>query len=664
MIRARLVILTCIVMTVACAALAGAQDYAQLVRATVAPPNAVWLEDLDLSQWQQRRQRPRARQSLGGNPITLDSVVYSHGVGTLTINEFLIDLKGEAERFVSMVGIDDEVKTRRGSVSFEVWVDDRLAATSGIIKAGDPPKLLVADLRGARVMQLITDDGHDVSNDDNADWAGAMILMRPGSEAKPTPYVMPAEPMPAIAVGRPAQPRINGPRITGATPGRPFLFLIPATGEGPLTYSARNLPDGLTLESKTGIISGSLSGEATWAVDLTVRGAKGTATRRLTIVGGADKLALTPPLGWNSWNAWGTSVDAEKVKAAADWMVKSGLAAHGYQYINIDDGWEGQRDEASRELMPNEKFPDMKALADYVHARGLKIGIYSSPGPRTCGGRVGSYQHELVDAKTWARWGIDYLKHDYCSYDQLAPNRTLPELQKPYIVMRQALDQVDRDIVYSVGNYGYGDAWTWAGEIGGNLWRTTGDLMDSWSNLESVGFRQAGREQFAGAGRWNDTDMLVVGSVGWGPSLHPTRLTPNEQILHITLWAMQAAPLLIGADLAQLDSFTVALLTNDEVLEVDQDPLGQAGGRVWQQDKLEVWVRPLHDGTLAVALFNRGLQPYDVTARWSDLGLKGRQPVRDLWQKKDLGQFSETFTATVPRHGAVMVRIGRAKAPR
>jgi alpha-galactosidase len=639
------------------AAQASAQDYAQLVRAQSAPPNGVWLEDLDLSKWQQRRQRPRPRLSLRGNPITMDSIVYPHGVGTLTINEFLIDVNGQAEHFIAMVGIDDEMKGRRGTVNFEVWADDKLVASSGLIRSTDPPKLLVADIRGARVLQLITDDGQDTSNDDNADWGGALLLMKPGVTEKPVPYVLPPEPEPVIAMGTPAEPRINGPRIVGATPGRPFLFRIPATGEGPLTFAARNLPLGLVLDAQNGVISGALTREGRTVVDLTVRGARGSATRQLTIVGGTDKLALTPPLGWNSWNAWGTSVDADKVKAAADDMIKSGLAAHGFNYINIDDGWEGQRD-ASGELLPNEKFPDMKALADYVHAKGLKLGIYSSPGPTTCGGRAGSYEHELQDAKTWARWGIDYLKHDYCSYERLFPGFALDVLQKPYIVMKQALDQLDRDMVYSIGNYGYGEAWKWAGSIGGNLWRTTGDLMDTWSNLESVGFRQAGREVHVKAGRWNDTDMLVVGNVGWGPDLHPTRLTKNEQILHITLWAMQAAPLLIGADMSQLDEFTIALLTNDEVLDVDQDTLAKAGSRVWQEGKLEVWARPLADGTTAVALFNRGLEPYDITARWQDIGVRGRKRVRDLWLKKDLGEFDGSFTTTVPRHGAVMLKIG------
>jgi alpha-galactosidase len=443
----------------------------------------------------------------------------------------------------------------------------------------------------------------------------------------------------------------------GATPGRPFLHRIAATGRPPLAFSASGLPAGLTLDARTGIITGALRAAGTTRVRLAARNAVGAATRELTIVGGRDTLALTPPLGWNSWNAWGTSVDAGKVLAAADAMVESGLAAHGYEYVNIDDGWEGERD-ARGVLQPNAKFPDMRALADAVHARGLKLGIYSSPGPTTCGGRAGSYEHELLDARTWAAWGIDLLKHDYCSYERVHPGFARATLEAPYRLMRAALDSVGRDIVYSVGNYGYGDAWTWARAVGGDLWRTTGDLTDTWSNLESVGFRQAGRQRYAGPSGWNDTDMLVVGDVGWGPELHPTRLTRNEQILHLTLWAMQAAPLLVGADLSRLDAFTTALLTNDEVLDVDLDPLGRAGGRVWQAGKLEVWARPLADGTTAVALFNRGLRPYPITARWADVGVRGPQPVRDLWQRRTLGTFDGAFTATVPRHGAIMLRVG------
>jgi len=433
---------------------------------------------------------------------------------------------------------------------------------------------------------------------------------------------------------------------------------VPATGQGPLIYAAEGLPAGLSIDASTGIITGSLRAPGRTVVTLGVTGPAGSTSSELTIVGGDDALALTPPMGWNSWNAWGAGVDDAKVRAAADAMVSSGLAAHGYQYLVIDDGWEGERD-ADGVLHPNEKFPDMKALADYLHARGLKLGIYSSPGPTTCQGLPGSWQHERIDAETWADWGVDYLKHDYCGYDRIAKDRSVAELRRPYDHMHQVLTGIDRDIVYSIGEYGWGDVWEWGESAGGHLWRTTGDLENSWANLESVGFRQAGREKYAGPGHWNDTDMLIVGTLSWGRGEPvPTKLTKNEQMLHLTLWAIQAAPLMIGADLAKLDPWTVDLLTNDEVLAVTNDTLGVAGGRVWKDGRLEVWARPLADGSRAVGLFNRGLVPYDVAVRFSDLGLSGEQPVRDLWRRQDLGTFTDVYPVEVPRHGAVMVRVG------
>jgi alpha-galactosidase len=440
------------------------------------------------------------------------------------------------------------------------------------------------------------------------------------------------------------------------------LFRIPASGDGPLTFAAKNLPAGLTLDAKTGIIMGSLRTAGRTAVDITVAGPKGTTTGTITIVGGNHSLALTPPLGWNSWNVWGPAVDDAKVRAAADALVSSGLTAQGYTYINIDDAWEGARD-ATGEITSNAKFPDMKALAEYVHAKGLKIGIYSSPGPRTCQQRfAGSYQHEAQDAKTWSTWGFDYIKYDWCSYSDVEPNRdSLPGLQKPYILMRSILDSLDRDLVFSLCQYGWGHVWTWGADVGGNLWRVTGDITDTWASMSGIGFAQTGHEQFAGPGHWNDTDMLVVGKVGWGSALRDTRLTPNEQMTHISLWALQGAPLIIGADLSQIDDFTTNLLGNSEVLAVDQDPLGKAAGRSLQNGRIEVWARPLADGRMAVGLFNRDVVAQPITVKWSDLGLFGGQPVRDLWQHKDLGNTRDQFSATVPRHGVVLVAVGQAR---
>jgi len=650
------------------------------LRATEAPPNAIWLDSLDLGKMVQRRETPRAGATLaraprgrgaggaatpaGGRaaapapqPITLGGIQYPHGIGTLSINELIIDLKGQATRFVAMVGLDD-VAPAQGSVTVEVWVDNKKKVITPVLKTGDAPVKVDIDLTGARFLELTIDDGGDVSTGDYADWGGALIYLKPGATAQPETWTFPTEAPTPIASGWPAAPRINAPRITGGTPGRPFLFKIPATGDAPLTFAARNLPAGLTLDASTGIISGAIAREGTTVVDVTVTNARGRATNTLTVVGGADALALTPPLGWNSWNVWGQSVDAAKVTAAADAMVSSGLAAHGYQFVNIDDGWEGARD-AGGVLRANAKFPDMKALTDSIHAKGLKVGIYSSPGARTCQGLPGSLGYEEIDARTWADWGFDVLKHDWCSYGSTNPDQAIADLQKPYIVMRDALAKTGRDFIYSLCQYGMGKVWEWGAEVGGHYWRTTGDLTDVWSNMAAVGFRQSDNVKWSRPGHWTDPDMLVIGKVGWGPNIHDTRLTPNEQITHISLWTIQAAPLLIGADMAQFDTFTTDLMTNHEVLEVNQDMLGKAGQRVWQQDRLEVWARPLSDGTHAVALFNRGLQAAAVTARWSDIGVTGRQVVRDLWRHSDIGTFANAFSTTVPAHGAMLVKVGR-----
>ena len=640
------------------------------------PANAVWVDSLDLSKTiGGPHPRPglaafEGRPARAGTPAVPDAPIsiggtrYPHGLGVTANAELWLDLGGKAKRFVANAGIDDMRRTDRGSVTFEVWVDGAKRFDSGVVRAGQPATPISVDLTGGRQMILFVSDGGDGTAGDIADWGGAAIVMSDGA-ARPSTILPPSDPAPVIASSSTDAPRLNSPHITGATPGRPFLFRIPASGSGPLTFAVKNLPAGLRLDSHTGIISGALKQAGRTAIMVTVTGPAGTATGEITIVGAPHSLALTPPLGWNSWNVWGPVVDDAKVRAAADALVTSGLAAQGYTYVNIDDAWEGPRD-ANGEITSNEKFPDMKALADYVHSKGLKIGIYSSPGPRTCQQRfAGSYQHEAQDAKTWAGWGFDYIKYDWCSYSDVQPTRNgmppLPTLQKPYRLMRSVLDGLDRDFVFSLCQYGWGDVWTWGADVGGNLWRVTGDITDSWSSMSGIGFAQTGHEQYAGPGHWNDTDMLVVGKLGWGRTLRDTRLTPNEQLTHISLWALQAAPLIIGADLSQIDAFTTNLLGNPEVLAVDQDPLGRAAGRTVQQGRVEVWARPLADGTMAVGLFNRDLVPQTITVRWSDLGLSGSQPVRDLWLQKDMGTKQDELSAMVPRHGVLLVKVGAPK---
>jgi alpha-galactosidase len=471
----------------------------------------------------------------------------------------------------------------------------------------------------------------------------------------------------------PDTPRINGAKVFGVRPGSPFMYTIAASGQRPMTFAADGLPEGLSLDPQTGRITGVLQKRGEHTVVLHAKNDLGQAERKFKIVCG-DLIALTPPMGWNSWNCFAQAVDDAKVRSAADAMVSSGLINHGWTYINIDDCWEikpGSNDpmlqgpprDENGMINTNKKFPDMRALCDYIHGKGLKVGIYSSPGPQTCAGFTASYQHEEKDAQRYAEWGIDYLKYDWCSYSQIAggrgrgrPMNDRAVLGKPYWVMRAALEKVNRDVVYSLCQYGNGDVWEWGAAVGGNSWRTTGDITDTWRSMAGIGFGQAGHEKYAGPGHWNDPDMLVVGQVGWG-RLHPTRLTPDEQYTHISLWCLLCSPLLIGCDMTRLDDFTLNLLTNDEVLEVSQDPLGKQARRAAKTDNIEVWAKAMEDGSMAVGLFNRGESEATVAAKWPDLGLSGKQIVRDLWRQKDLGEFDNEFTATVARHGAVLVRI-------
>jgi alpha-galactosidase len=355
-------------------------------------------------------------------------------------------------------------------------------------------------------------------------------------------------------------------------------------------------------------------------------------------------LARTPPMGWNSWNCFHLDVGDAKIREIAEAMVKTGMRDAGYQYLVIDDGWQGKRD-ASGVLHPTERFPDMKALGDYVHAKGLKFGIYTSPGPRTCGNREGSYGHEEQDARMFASWGVDYIKYDWCGARRIYSNE---EMQPVYQKMGEILRKTGRPIVYGLCQYGLADVWKWGADAGGNLWRTTGDIGDNWPSMEKIGFGQGDLAQWARPGHWNDPDMLEVGNGG---------MTSTEYRTHMSLWSLLAAPLLAGNDLRTMSEETRERLTNPEVIAIDQDALGKQARRVFQDGKLEVWARPLAGGRVAAGLFNRGNERARVTARWPDLGLAGKARVRDAWARKDLGAFADAFTAEVEPHGVVLVVV-------
>lgn len=451
-----------------------------------------------------------------------------------------------------------------------------------------------------------------------------------------------------------AKPQINGPNVFGARPGNPFLYKIPATGHAPLTFKADNLPAGLMLNANTGIITGTVNQKGDYHVTFSVHNRLGNATKKFTIKIG-DVIGLTPALGWNSWNAFGLSVNDAKVRIAAK-TIADKLSAHGWSYVNIDDGWEAEHRAPDSTIVPNSKFPDMKGLADYVHSLGLRFGIYSSPGPRTCGWFLGSYKNEESDARTYAYWGVDYLKYDWCSYGNIAPKEpSIEDYKKPYLVMRDALDKVNRDILFSFCQYGMGDSWNWAGEIGGNSWRTTGDITDTWKSMSDIGFHQQAEQPHARPGHFNDPDMLVVGKVGWGDSQHNTRLTPDEQYTHISLWSLLSSPLLIGCDLGKLDRFTMNLLTNDEVLAINQDALGNEAKEIFKSDDYLVYVKYMEDGSKAVGIFNISGKFQNITLNWADLGLSGYKKIRDVWRQKYLITDNKTFKIGVPSHGVELV---------
>ncbi len=531
-----------------------------------------------------------------------------------------------------------------------------------------------------------------------------------------------ADPAPVPEVVRtphaPATPRINGARVYGARPDHPFFYHLPVTGERPVTVAATGLPAGLTLDPQTGNITGTTTERGAHPVEFTATNARGVDKATISVVIG-DAICLTPPLGWNSWNHFAGKVSSENVRAAADAMVSSGLIDHGWTYVNVDDCWQAGRD-AEGNIQGNDKFPDLRTLGDYIHGKGLKFGIYSSPGPKTCAGFTASYQHEDQDARTYASWGVDYVKYDLCSYGAILQDRVrqqivpllppdeqaayaslnqekadlqhvskrapeqearlkevnaelgkliapldgaklkaidLAENEAPYRVFDASLRKVPRDIVYSFCQYGKADSWEWAASLGGNCWRTTGDIQANWRSMSRIGFNQDRLAKYAGPGHWNDPDMLEIGNQG---------LSPDENYTHMTLWCMLSAPLLIGCDMSQMDPLTVSMFSNDEVLAVDQDALGKQGHRLKAEGTSEIWVKELANGGLAVALFNRGEQPVEISVPFGEMTMLESSTLQamdhpprvlDLWRQQAMPGFTTGIKMTVAAHGAELLRL-------
>ncbi|MBL8174630.1 MAG: glycoside hydrolase family 27 protein [Bryobacterales bacterium] len=469
-------------------------------------------------------------------------------------------------------------------------------------------------------------------------------------------------------------PRFQGPRLMGVRPGKPFLFRIPCTGEKPLRFTASGLPEGIRLED--GILRGTSPARAgEYRVKLRAQNRHGRSERVFTIVVG-ETLALTPPMGWNHWYTHYDRVRDSTIREAAKVMVESGMADFGYAYVSIDDCWMNKPGSEDAELSgpvrdvqgrisANKRFPDMKGLTDYVHSLGLKAGTYTSPGPLTCAKFVGAHGYEEQDARQIAEWGFDLLKYDWCSYGRVAASKELAELKKPYELMGKLLRAQDRDIQMNLCQYGMGDVWKWGAEVGGQSWRTTGDLgLEKDTRLPgffSIGLRNAKLWEYAGPGKWNDPDYILIGWVGSARDqrAEPRRaaLTADEQYAYMSMWALMASPLFYSGMMSRLDEFTLNVLCNGEVIDVNQDTLGRQARVVRLTEAELVLAKPMEDGSLAVGLFNLGEKTGKIRASWAELGVKGKKKARDLWRQKRLGAVSAGVEMEVSRHGAELIRL-------
>ena len=487
------------------------------------------------------------------------------------------------------------------------------------------------------------------------------------AEASPAPANLPKSLTPPEV----ATPRINGPSRIGVRPGSPVLYTIPATGDRPVAFSAEGLPAGLILDPATGRISGTLAAAGEHAVVLHARNAQGEASRTVRFVAG-DRIALTPPLGWSSWNCFGKGIDQDKILRQAKALVAQGLDRHGFTYINMDDGWQGKRTGQDKALQGNEQFPDMGGLVREIHSLGLKAGIYSTPWTTSYAGfpggssdaadgswtkskkSFGSTSFAKADAAQWAAWGFDFIKYDWN-----------PVLVPQVAEMSTALRTSGRDIVFSLSNSGLPDLAPEYAKLS-ELWRTTGDIVDEWADakpdwghsVSEIGFSQDAWAVHAGPGHWNDPDMMVVGQMGLLEKQRASHLTADELYTHVSLWAIMAAPLILGCDLEHLDAFTRGLITNDEVLAIDQDELGRQGVRIATNGAIDIYAKPLADGATALGFFNRGdTERSHALTRLKELRLGDRLTARDVWRQQDLPVLDKKTVLTIPAHGVLLLRV-------
>ena len=649
----------------------------------------------------------QAGKTVDGNAFRVRGEAFTRGFGTHPESAVVFRSNGKVSAFDARVALDDEstnsvpYRAEKGyggpAAVFKVWADGKIVWKSAVLRPEAKPVDVHVNLAGAKEIILETTCGGAKADYPlaNADWLDARFACDAGAKLE---VADDAEMFAQLGILTPPvakEPRINGADIFGVRPGHPVIFRVATSGARPLKFSAKGLPSGMVLDAK-GVLRGTApSAAGNYDIEVTAKNMHGKATRVIRLAVG-DTIALTPPMGWNSWNTLCYRLTADKVMAAAKAMDESGLADHGWAYVNLDDWWEmnnsgcphvelrkkdfgGREDvigparDANGKIIPNRSFPDMKGLTDYIHSLGLKAGLYSSPGTVTCGKCEGSYKHELQDAESWAEWGFDYVKYDWCSYGKVFAAETgrsciergafedmsLRESYiKPYRLMGECLKKQNRDIVYSFCQYGMAHVEEWGREAGANCWRSWGDLKDAWPWMELPveSFVKRGYHKVSGPGCWADADMMIVGqqlSFGYD---HPTFLTPNEQYTHVSLWAMIGSPLLIGCDLTTMDDFTKGLLMNDEVIAVSQDRLGKVARRIRHTDAESVWTRPLTGGFVAVALVNRSPVAREIKVSFEDLGFDDLCWVKDLWRQKCEGKHAGEYVALVPPHATKLFK--------
>ena len=632
----------------------------------------VWLDGIDSQGYYvQDWGSPQINRSIAGTPLSIAGQRFERGIGGHAISRMLFDLGGKAHKVTGMVGPDDaNLFTTR--LEFKIVGDGKELWGSGVMQRGDKAKPFDVDLTGIDKVLLLIDMCDDEFMYDHADWADVRFITD-GSDVRAIPvWPQPVKKEPYILTpAAPATPRINNPKVYGATPGAEFLWSVMASGQQPMTYGAKGLPKGLSIDKRTGVITGSVAKKGDYKVTLTAANSLGTDKREVTIKIG-DRISLTPIMGWSSWNCWRFDASDEILRRTTDIMHEK-LHPYGWTYVSVDDGWEASERTPDGVLPGNANWPDMKSLTDYMHSKGMKFGIYSSPGPTTCGNYLASYGHEMTDARTWADWGVDYLKYDYCSHTQVEKDSSEGSIRAPYDLMREAIDSTGRDIVYCVG-YGAPRVWIWGPDAGGNHWRTTCDITDHWNVVQAIGNCQDVCAPATAPGRFNDPDMMVVGEVGggWGAPKHPTLLTPDEQYAHVSLWAILSAPLLLGCDVEALDDFTLSLLTNSEVIAVDQDELCAPAVKKTVKNG-QIWYKPLADGSIALGCFNMDpyfvlwdqddseamqMRDYEFEVDLAGLGFAGPVVIRDLWRNADeVSGVTGTYRTKVPYHGVKFVKI-------